>query len=141
SCKKENESGTDDTNTIAEFQTQSDDQARFANETDAIADDANAVLENLGGSYAGERPLSPTLPFTCDASVTVDTVSNPRTITITYDGDTCIRGRRSRTGSIIISFAPNFRWSVAGAHYTVRAQNLRITRLIDNKSITINGEK
>jgi len=139
SCKKENKPDTTDTTT--EFKLQSDDQARFTSETDASDDDANAALENFGGSYAGERPLTPFLLFGCDASVTVDTLSNPRKITITYNGDTCINGRRSRTGTVVISFAPNFRWAEPGAQYTVSTQNLKITRLVDNKSITINGAK
>ena len=137
SCKKEK---TDTTDTTTEFKVQSDDQARFSSETDAVSDDANAALENLGGTYAGERPLTPPLPFACDATVTVDTTSNPRIITITYNGLNCI-GTRIRTGVVVISFSPNFRWAAAGSHYTVATQNLKITRVLDNKSITINGEK
>lgn len=140
SCKKENKIDTTDT---SEFKDQSDDDTRFANETDAVADDATAALESLGGSYVGGRPMSPTAPFPlrCDASVVVDTASNPRTLTITYNGDSCIGNRRSRTGTVIISFAPAFRWSAAGAQYTVTYQNLKVTRRTDNKSITINGTK
>lgn len=139
SCKKESTT-TDNTDNAAQLQAQSDDESRFSNESDFADDDANAALETFGGSYAGMRPLTP-LPFRCDANVTVDTVSNPRTITITYNGDTCVGGRRSRTGSIVMSFAPGFRWAQAGAQYTITYQNLRITRLRDNKSITINGIK
>jgi hypothetical protein len=139
SCKKESTT-TDSTDNATELQVQSDDEARFSNESDFADDDANAALETFGGSYAGARPLSP-LPWRCDASVTVDTVSSPRTITVTYNGDTCIGGRRSRTGSIVLSFAPGFRWAATGAQYTVTYQSLKITRLRDNKSITVNGTK
>ena len=45
SCKKGDVSNTD-TTTETELKTQSDDQERFTNETDAVADDANAALEN-----------------------------------------------------------------------------------------------
>jgi hypothetical protein len=137
SCKKEKTTAVD---TTIEAQSQSDDQSRFSNESDAADDDANAALENLGGSYAGESPLTPQLPFTCDATVTVDTASNPRTITITYNGNVCL-GARTRTGSVVLSFAPGFRWATAGAQYSIAYQNLKITRVIDNKSITINGTK
>lgn len=141
SCKKESTNApTDNTDNALQLQTQSDDEARFSTEGDFADDDANAALETFGGSYAGMRPLNP-LPWRCDATVTVDTASSPRTITITYNGDTCIGGRRSRTGSIIISFAPGFRWAQAGAYYTITYQNLRITRLRDDRSITINGTK
>ena len=138
SCKKTDTSST--VNTLTEIQVQADDQQRFANETDAIANDANATLENLGGSYAGESPLTPQLPFTCDATVVVDTTSTPRTITLTYSGNNCV-GNRTRSGVIVISFAPGFRWVNAGSQYTVTYNNLKITRGADKKSITINGIK
>lgn len=97
-------------------------------------------MESFGGSYVGGRPLTP-LPFRCDANVTVDTASNPRTITITYSGDTCVGGHRSRTGSIVLSFAPGFRWAAPNSSFSITYNNLRITRTLDNKSITINGTK
>jgi hypothetical protein len=139
SCKKENNNNANDYS--VEFKTQSDDQARFTSETDAVAEDATAALENAGGTYAGETPIGPLLHFACDASVVVDTVSSPRTITVTYNGDSCVGGHRRRTGSIQLSFAAGFRWANAGAQYTVTYQNLKITRTRDNKSITINGAK
>ncbi len=141
SCKKENSTTPTDTTTAAEVKTGADDQSRFTTETDAVSDDANAALENVGGSYAGESPIAPQLHFSCDATVTVDTVSNPRTITITYNGDSCIGNHRTRSGSVVISFVPGFHWNTAGAHYTVTYHNLIITRKPDTKSITMNGEK
>ena len=74
----------------------------------------------------------------CDAVVTVDTVDNPRTITITYNGTNCSMDR-TRTGSVVISIASGVVWRDAGAVVTVTFNNLAITRLIDNKTITING--
>ncbi len=136
SCKKEK--ATDDTTT--EVKVLADDQERFSNENDAATSDANAALENLGGSYVGDTPLTPQLPFACDATVSVDTASTPRKITITYNGSNCL-GNRTRTGSIIISFAPNFRWVTAGSFYTVTMVNFKITRVSDGKSIVFNGEK
>ncbi|MBL0355472.1 MAG: hypothetical protein IPP72_00630 [Chitinophagaceae bacterium] len=140
SCKKESTT-TDATDNATELQVQSDDQARFTSESDAADDDANTALENSGGSFLGESPLSPLLPFRCDATVTLDTLSSPRTITITYSGDTCIGGHRARSGSIVISFDQGFRWATAGAHYTITYNNLKITRTVNNKSIIINGSK
>lgn len=138
SCKKESTKNNDATDNETELQVQTDDQARFSGESDAADNDANTALETYGGSYAGARPMSP-YPIACDAAVTVDTASNPRTITITYSG-TCL-GPRTRTGSVVLSFAPGFRWSTPGATYTVTYNNLKITRVADNKSITINGSK
>jgi hypothetical protein len=137
SCKKDKTSTIDDT---TEYKVQADDQSRFSNETDAAANDANTAVENIGGTYNGDTPLTPLLPSICDATVTVDTVSVPRKLTITYNGNNCA-GTRTRTGVVTVSFAPNFRWNQAGAQYTVKYENLKITRLSDNKSITINGEK
>lgn len=138
SCKKESSTNnTDPTDDATQLQVQADDQSKFSSESDAADNDANTALETFGGSYIGARPMSP-YPIACDATVAVDTVSNPRTITITYNGN-CL-GPRTRTGSVVLSFAPTFRWSVAGAQYTITYNNLKITRA-NNKSIIINGTK
>lgn len=111
----------------------SDDQSRFSGEMDAVADDASAALDGTPGfSGRGEQIQL------CNATIVVDTISNPRTITITYNGANCF-GNRTRTGVVIISMAQGVRWKNAGAVVNVIIQNLRITRLSDNKSITING--
>jgi hypothetical protein len=65
-------------------------------------------------------------------------MSNPRTITITYNGTNCL-GTRTRTGVIVVSMAQGTRWKNAGAQVNVTFQNFKITRLSDSKSITING--
>jgi hypothetical protein len=67
-------------------------------------------------------------------------MSNPRKITITYNGLNCL-GNRIRTGVIVISMPANVRWKDAGASITVDFQNYKVTRVSDNKSITINGSK
>jgi hypothetical protein len=132
SCQKDSGTETDYT---AESSTHSDDQSRFSTEVDAVANDANVMLEVTGGfSGRGERVQS----LICDAEVVVDTLSNPRTITITYNGTNCL-GNRTRTGVVVISMAQGVRWKNAGAVLTVSIQNLKITRISDNKSITING--
>jgi hypothetical protein len=130
-CKKES-STVDYT---AELSTQSDDESQFSSETDAVANDADVALES--STYFTAR-TDRTQTLICDASIAVDTVSNPRTITITYNGTNCI-GNRTRTGAIIISMAAGVHWKDAGAAITVTYQNLKITRVADNKSITING--
>jgi len=131
-CKKE-ASSTDDNS--AEASTQSDDQSRFSSESDGAANDANLVLETTSG-FSGRTTNVQSL--ICDATIAVDTVSNPRTITITYLGTNCLGGR-TRTGVIVISMAQGVRWKNAGAQLNVSFQNFKITRLSDNKSITING--
>jgi len=117
-----------------ETTTHSDDQSRFSNEIDAAGTDVNAALEVTSG-FTGRIE---NIQVICDATVVIDTVSNPRTITITYNGSNCFGGR-TRTGVIVISMAPGVRWKNAAAVLNVSFQNLKITRVVDNKSITING--
>jgi len=131
-CQKEGTPSQNNTDAT----THSDDQSRFSNEMDAVAGDANVALNSQTG-FSGRGS---DLQFICDATIAVDTVSNPRTITITYNGTNCL-GNRIRTGVIVLSMPANVRWKDAGAVVTVTFQNFKITRVSDNKSITINGVK
>jgi hypothetical protein len=131
SCKKESSSA----DYTAELSTQSDDQSQFSSETDAVANDADVALETT--SFFSAR-MDQIQSLICDATVAVDTLANPRTITITYNGTNCF-GNHTRTGVVIISMAESVHWKNAGAAITVTYQNLKITRVGDNKSITING--
>ena len=96
-CKKENSpAGNDNT---AEASAQSDDQARFSSEVDAVANDADLALEssaNFTGRMNGVQTII------CDATLVFDTVSNPRKITITYNGSNCW-GTRTRSGVVVLS--------------------------------------
>jgi hypothetical protein len=142
SCKKDNSSSSSSTDTATEAKTQADDQNFYSSETDAVTDDANASLNASGGTY-NETPVgvqSPSLPLPCDATITVDTTSSPHTITITYNGSSC-DARRTRTGTVIVSFSPGFKWGDVNAQITVQFVNLKITRTSDGKSITLNGTR
>lgn len=131
SCQKE--SSTKDYST--ESSTHSEDQNRFSGEVDAAANDVVLTLDATAGfSGRGEQVQS----LICDATIVVDTMSNPRTITITYNGTNCL-GTRTRTGVIVVSMAQGVRWKNAGAQISVSFQNFKVTRISDNKSITING--
>jgi hypothetical protein len=131
SCKKNSSDAVDYT---TQSSTHSDDQSRFSNESDAVANDVNLSMESTAGFGKGEGTQS----IICDATIVVDTVSNPRTITITYNGTNCL-GNRIRTGVIVISMAQGVRWRNPGAQINVTFQNFKVTRISDNKSITING--
>lgn len=130
-CKKE----TSPKNSDSEISTHSDDQTRFSTDVDAVANDANIALESYS-SFSGRMDQPQTL--ICNASVAIDTVSNPRTITITYNGNDCF-GVNTRTGTVVLSMAQGVHWKDAGAILSVSIQSLHITRISDNKSITING--
>jgi hypothetical protein len=132
SCNKNNDDDNKDYST--ESTTHSDDQNRFASELDVAANDIVITLDNTAGfSGRGEN-----IQVICDATIAVDTMSNPRTITITFNGTNCL-GTRTRTGVIVVSMSQGVRWKDAGAQINVSFQNFKITRLADNKSITING--
>src|SRR6185503_13416176 len=99
--------------------------------------DADLTIESSGSGVTGRfEGIQGTI---CDATVTMDLVSNPRTITITYDGTVCSGAFHKRQGVVVISMAQDVQWKNQGAAVTVTFQNLKITRLRDNKSITING--
>src|SRR6185437_9812483 len=100
-CSKNNNNNSNGTSTT-DLQTQSDDQARVSSETDATFDDVNAAMASsgsVGGSsvtpklhygIAVEGGSNDTVKTTiCDATVVVDSVDNPRTITINYNGSNC----------------------------------------------------
>jgi hypothetical protein len=148
-CNKSSSSSTPPGQTPTDLQVQSDDQTRVNNETDAVANDVNVSLASpgsngsAGASYHGQVQTSGYTPITitsliCDASVTLDTVDNPRTLTLAYNGTNC-SGNRTRTGTVVVSWPAGQHWRDQGAVVTVNIQNLKITRLIDNKTITLNG--
>ena len=153
SCKKSNSSSSSTTESTTQVSTSSDDVSRASTESDAAFDDANTAMvaqtsvtgaalapairngiQALGGPGNNDTVQT----GICDAVVTVDTVDNPRTITITYNGTNCAMDR-TRTGSVVISIAQGVVWRDAGAVVTVTFNNLAITRLSDNKTITLNG--
>jgi hypothetical protein len=133
SCKKDDAEIVN--NDPSEVTAQSDDQAFVTGETDAIANDMNDVI-SFSPSLTGRGAATTAYP--CNATVAIDSVSNPRSITITYNGNNCA-GTRSRTGVIKATIPAGVKWKDAGAVLTVAIQNLKITRLSDNKSITLNG--
>jgi len=129
SCKKETVS-----NDSSEMTTHSEDQSMVSNDMDDIANDINIAVES-STSFSGRESH---INSVCNATVAIDSVSNPRTITINYAGANCF-GTHSRTGTVILSMPAAARWKDAGAALTVTYQNLKITRLIDNKFVTLNG--
>ena len=150
-CNKSS-SNNSSTTSNSDLQTQSDDEARVSTETDASFNDVSSVMTgeaSITGSSVG-RTIRYGVAVTggnqdtvkgslvCNATVTYDTVDNPRTITITYNGKTP-DSLRFRTGSIVISWQAGTHWTTAGDVVTVQFNNVTIKRLLDNKSIIFNG--
>ncbi len=150
-CKKT----TNDTQTApsnADLQTQSDDESRVSNETDASFNDINTSMngqasvtgssENAplryGVAVTGGTSHDTVKSLICDAVVTIDTIDANHNITITYNGNNC-QLTRTRTGSVVVTWPAGAKWNVAGTSFTVTFNNLKITRLLDGKSITLNG--
>jgi hypothetical protein len=160
SCKKES-SSTQSANSNENVSTAGDDQAQVSDESDAITDDANTVLnaqadfsgaDNSAVSLSGTTAVNGTATesighgrwsvpgLICDATVTYDTSNGQRIITIVYDGTNC-RGNRTRTGTVLITLPLGKHWKDAGATATIDIQELKITRMRDGKTIIINGAK
>ncbi|MEO6491045.1 MAG: hypothetical protein ABIO04_13970 [Ferruginibacter sp.] len=129
SCKKQDAADN------AELSTHSDDQARVAESSDDIANDANTAIENFS---AFEGRIENTVGILCNAVAVLDSTATDRRITITYNGLNCI-GTRTRTGVVVLTMPLGVHWIDANAVLTVTVQNLHVIRIRDNKSITING--
>jgi hypothetical protein len=157
-CTKNNSSSgsgsTSNGTTATEVQTESDDNTQVSNEMDAMNNDVNNSLNASptfsGASYSGGvvdgRGIvtdggggSINIDYSiCDATVTTDTANGLRQIIITYNGTNCW-GNRTRTGVVVISIPVGVRWRDSGAVVTVSIENLKITRIRDGKTITLNG--
>jgi hypothetical protein len=157
-CNKSSSSSSTST-TSSNLSTQADDQTQVSNEVDNIGNDANTALSSqssISGNAAGYSAHYGNTEVNggtkadssgivvdsliCDASVVFDTTSNPRTVTINYNGSNCW-GNRTRTGTVVLSIAAGVHWKDAGASVSIAVNNLKITRISDNKSIVLNGTK
>jgi hypothetical protein len=149
-CRKSTNETTN-TPSNSDLNTQSDDESRVSNETDAAFDDVNTAMSGQA-TITGSSTAAPirygvgvtginddsVKSYICDAVMTIDTVDATNNITITYNGGSC-KLTRVRTGSIVISWAKGSKWTTQGATVQVKFNNLKITRVLDNKSITFNG--
>ncbi|MBN8852309.1 MAG: hypothetical protein BGO55_01005 [Sphingobacteriales bacterium 50-39] len=147
-CKKDNNSNNNTTSST-DLQTQSDDQTQVTNENDAVVNDVNVALgsqstvtgASINPGYqqgvAAQGGNSIQSPI-CDATLTLDTTSSTRVLTITYNGNNCAV-TRTRTGTVVVTWPAGQNWRNKGAVITVNIQNLKITRIRDGRSITING--
>src|SRR5688572_7672 len=112
-CTRDNITATD---YITEITEHADDQSRFSNEIDAVANDVNLAVESSVG-FSGRLES-----LVCDANIVLDTTGATRTLTITFNGSNCA-GPRTRTGSVIVSMASTTRWRNAGATLNLSFHN------------------
>jgi hypothetical protein len=132
SCKKDNNSDSTD------LVTHSDDQANVANGVDDVANDANTVIDNYNAFQGRIGDADGITGLPCNATAVMDSANGIRRITVTFNGPNCA-GTRNRVGVIVLSMPLAQHWRDAGAVLTVDVQSLKITRISDGKSITING--
>lgn len=136
SCKKSDKTATDNTDLVIH----SDDQADFSQATDDIANDVNTTIDNFNAvdGFVGSADGITGLP--CNATAVLDSSNGLRRVTITYNGLNCA-GNLNRVGVVVLTMPLAQHWRDVGAVLTVNIQNLRITRIRDGKSITVNGTK
>lgn len=135
-CKKNSDS-KEMVSTDVQIGTHSDDESMVSDEIDAVATDANTLMES-DSSFSGANSVVDEI--ICDASVAVNMESDPVTITVTFNGANC-GIKRVRTGVVIFSMAKGTAWKNEGAAIHVLYQDLKITRKSDGKSITLNGSE
>ena len=111
------------------------DESQVTTEMDGIALDAATAIE-YEPTFSGNNGVLDQI--ICDATVEYSTLTDPMTVTITYNGSNC-GGGRSRTGSIVLSMAKGTEWKTPGSFFTITFNDLKITKTATNKSITITG--
>lgn len=122
--------------TVAPDETEYSQSASDNNEVDKVmnivADDANNLLQNSSNARLDVSSLI------CGGSI--DSTSILKNFTITYDGSTTCNGR-TKTGTVNCKLISGDKWSDAGAMLQITVTDLKVTRVRDSKSITINGKK
>ncbi|HVU96029.1 MAG TPA: hypothetical protein VHE34_12430 [Puia sp.] len=145
-----NSNSTAPNNSTTQVETQADDESQVNTELNTAENDINNSL-NTSAAFNGVGTTSAAnglqtdgagglqiLYNLCDATVTTDTANGQRELIITYNGLGCA-GHRTRTGVITISIPIGTHWKDKGAVVTVSIDNLKITRIRDQKTIIING--
>jgi hypothetical protein len=121
-----------------ELSSHSDDQFNASSQSDEVDNDANIAIENFPSFSGRLQGADSAQALPCNTTVTIDTTTNPRKVTITYNGLNC-SGTTTRTGVVVLSMPAGVHWKDVGAVLTINFQNLKLTRVSDNRSITING--
>jgi hypothetical protein len=133
SCKKDNlDQGSVDPTMLKQLSADENDVEGIMNDAEG---DVTSVMSNNGGGLKSTEWLP------CHATVdSLTKVNDTVTIFITYNGLTC-NGRQNRTGKIEIKKKVGTHWELAGAAVIYKYINYTVTRVANNKSITLNGTK
>lgn len=135
-CKKdETSSKPEEVTNETDISTHATDESNVSAEMDAVANDADQILE-ANASLSGNNLVLENI--VCDATVAYDLDSDPMTATLTYNANACAP-KRERTGTVIVSVPKGTEWKDTGAVITLTFQNFKIKKVFENKSITFNG--
>jgi hypothetical protein len=126
-CKKDKKTDTESMQQLVM------DENKMAQSDDDAMNDVNSVLSGGGGKSLNAFPCNVTVD---SSSVIADTII----YSITFNGLNC-QGTRLRVGNAEVKKHVNTHWVDTGATVYVKFINLKITRVSDNKSITLNGTK
>ncbi|RYZ29840.1 MAG: hypothetical protein EOO10_04965 [Chitinophagaceae bacterium] len=137
SCKKTENTITENTETVAELKTHAEDQNRVSGDIDNLTNEINGALESVPAFSGGRQQNTFQV---CGISTAIDTATSTWKITLTYNGNDC-SNQYFRTGTIVLSTPAKTRWKNAGAAVTASLQNFKVKRLADNKTITLNGSQ
>jgi outer membrane murein-binding lipoprotein Lpp len=134
SCRRREKIEKLDTN-LEEFNA---DANRYRSEMDDVDNDINSSLENTSlGGRMDETYSSPLCGVTIDTSQIANKI-----LFYNFDGVTpCFSPSRTRAGQVKVELINGNRWRDAGSVLQLTYINFVVTRLSDNKSITINGTK
>jgi len=127
SCKKDKKTDTESMQQLVQ------DENRLSTSDDDAMNDVNTVLSGNGSKSLETFPCHVTVD---SSSIIGDTII----YSITFDGLNC-HGNRLREGQAEVKKNVNTHWVNVGATVYVTFINLKITRVSDNKSITLNGTK
>jgi hypothetical protein len=130
-CKKDK--NKDNSVDSASMQQLVNDETSFNNADNDALNDANEVLSKSGTKSTLWIPCNATL----DSSAVV---SDSITYYITYNGLNC-SGNRLRTGQIEVKKNVNDHWSTAETKVYVKLVNLTVTKVSNQKTMTLNGTK
>lgn len=129
-CKKDKNSDPNDSTSLQQL---SNDEQQVESATEESMNDVNNLLSSGNLKSGNQLPCGATVDST-------GVINDSITIYITYNGNNC-NNTRFRTGQVEIKKRIGTHWYQQGATVMIRHINFTITKLSNQKSITLNGVK
>ena len=138
SCKKKDT--TTNPTLSSQVQQHNTDANNYKGESDQADDDINSQ-GGLGSTSMGERMAGIQSGPGCGVVMDTSQIAN-KIVYFNFDGVTpCSIPVRTRSGQIKVQLTGGTSWADAGSVLTITYINFKITYLITNKSLTLNGTK